>query len=506
LALAVLAVLGLFLDPTEALARVGGGDSFGGGGGSGGGGGGDDGALILLLWYIARFLIWLTIEYPAIGIPLDIVFVIVVILIFRHKAKKRGTSRRSRPAQRPARATALQRAAAVTAGLDRLREEDPNFSRPLLLDFVQLLYTRAHEHRGSGKLDNLAPYLSAAVRKQLGQQPAPGTLDAVERIVVGASRVVEVGGWGGAHRALTVEFESNYTERSGRGKAATESTLYAHERWIFRRRAGVLSRGPEAISELRCPSCGAAVDLRQDGTCPYCKNVVDRGDFHWVVSSVQVLARRPRTRAELKLSGGVETGTQLPTVVQPGLGAELRALKMRDPAFDIQQFKGRVTGIFEELQRAWTTLDWDRARAHETDHLYSTHRFWIDQYRAEGLRNVLERIEAGRVELAKVEQDAYYDAVTVRLFASMIDYVIDAEGKPVSGSKSKPRAFSEYWTFIRRAGAASDEAAEPGGCPSCGAPLKVSQAGVCAYCETKVVTGEFGWVLSAIEQDEVYGG
>ena len=160
----------------------------------------------------------------------------------------------------------------------------------------------------------------------------------------------------------------------------------------------------------------------------------------------------------------------------------------------------------EELQRAWTTLDWDRARAHETDHLYSTHRFWIDQYRAEGLRNVLERIEAGRVELAKVEQDAYYDAVTVRLFASMIDYVIDAEGKPVSGSKSKPRAFSEYWTFIRRAGAASDEAAEPGGCPSCGAPLKVSQAGVCAYCETKVVTGEFGWVLSAIEQDEVYGG
>ena len=31
-------------------------------------------------------------------------------------------------------------------------------------------------------------------------------------------------------------------------------------------------------------------------------------------------------------------------------------------------------------------------------------------------------------------------------------------------------------------------------------------AGVCTYCQVKVTTGDFDWVLSRIEQDEVYAG
>jgi len=30
--------------------------------------------------------------------------------------------------------------------------------------------------------------------------------------------------------------------------------------------------------------------------------------------------------------------------------------------------------------------------------------------------------------------------------------------------------------------------------------------GTCTYCQAKVTTGEFDWVLSRIEQDEVYVG
>ena len=510
--LAVISAVALmWLDPADALARVGGGDSYGGGGGGGGfgGGGGDDGAWIILVWYIVRFLIWLTIEYPVIGIPLDIAFVIIVILVWRRKTRRQGTGRRGTgrgaPSRAAARVPAQRRAVSVSRALERLREEDANFSRPLLLDFVQLLYTRAHEHRGSGKLEQLAPYLGPAVRKQLAQLSAGDPLTAVENVVVGASRVLEVGGWGGARRSLTVEFEANYTERRGGGEGAERATLYAHERWVFQRKAGVLSQGPDSMAALRCPSCGSAVELRPDGSCPYCDNVVDRGDFHWTVAAIQVLSRRPRDASEVHKGGGVEVGTELPTVVHPGLAAQLRALKIRDPEFDLTAFKDRVGQVFTELQEAWTSLGWERARAHETDHLYTTHRYWIDQFQAAGARNVLERIQLGRIELAKVEQDAYYDAVTVRVFASMLDYTVGPDGQLLSGSRNKPRSFSEYWTFIRRAGRGS-VAAEPDGCPSCGAELELSQAGVCEYCGTKVVTGEFGWVLSSIEQDEVYGG
>ena len=67
------------------------------------------------------------------------------------------------------------------------------------------------------------------------------------------------------------------------------------------------------------------------------------------------------------------------------------------------------------------------------------------------------------------------------------------------------RAYTEYWTLIRgthRRGPTRTDLA----CSNCGAPLDVNMAGHCKYCSQKVTTGDFDWVLSRIEQDEVYAG
>src|SRR5438128_12597683 len=67
---------------TEAFARVGGGQPYGGGGGSGGGGGG------ALVYLIVRLLLWLTIEHPVIGIPVDIIVIVLVFYWFIKPASK----------------------------------------------------------------------------------------------------------------------------------------------------------------------------------------------------------------------------------------------------------------------------------------------------------------------------------------------------------------------------------------------------------------------------------
>src|SRR6476659_10900119 len=73
LLLLVVGLVSLMLVPLEVLARVGGGGSYSGGGGHGGsGGGGGGGAIIWLIFQLIRLLAYLTIEYPAVGIPLDI--------------------------------------------------------------------------------------------------------------------------------------------------------------------------------------------------------------------------------------------------------------------------------------------------------------------------------------------------------------------------------------------------------------------------------------------------
>ena len=95
----IVAVFGLlaFL-AVNVFGRVGGGHSYSGGsrGGGGGGGGshgggsggsGDGGALVWLIFEAVRFLVYLTVNYPLIGIPVDIVVIGGIIYISRRSRR-----------------------------------------------------------------------------------------------------------------------------------------------------------------------------------------------------------------------------------------------------------------------------------------------------------------------------------------------------------------------------------------------------------------------------------
>jgi hypothetical protein len=96
--------------------------------------------------------------------------------------------------------------------------------------------------------------------------------------------------------------------------------------------------------------------------------------------------------------------------------------------------------------------------------------------------------------------------VAVRLWGTGRDVTTEAaSGRVVGGSARRPRRYSEYWTLIRGASVRGAPRTEKA-CPSCGGPLAVSMAGNCEYCGTLVTSGAFDWVLSRIEQDDVYAG
>ena len=118
---------------------------------------------------------------------------------------------------------------------------------------------------------------------------------------------------------------------------------------------------------------------------------------------------------------------------------------------------------------------------------------------------MLNDVILDNIELVKVRSDKFYDAITCRLFASMIDYTQDENGKVMCGSTSRSTRFSEYWTFVRSRGA-SENTKGDAVCPNCAAELNISMAGECEYCGSKLTSGQFDWVLSEIQQDEEYTG
>jgi hypothetical protein len=495
---AALVIAALLLDPVEAWARVGGGQSFGGGSYSGGGGssssGGGDGDLIF-------FLIWLCLEHPVIGIPVTIVVIIVLVVKARNAKRYQRAESGSYlppPAARPSsRPHQVRRPAVDIAGLQR---SDPNFSLPAFLDFAQVVYTRCHHERAKGSLEAVGAYLAQPAQVMLGQRSQG--LQEVRDIIFGATRIASAGPRG-QHLVVEVHFETNLTEQRG-GQA---QQLLVTERWTFRKQMGSLSPSPAQLVSMACPSCGNPAETRPNGSCVHCDTPIGAGQVLWQVTETSLIRQEPVKPPPLSFGSGEEAGTRLPTVLDPMLGTQLRAFQTRYPDFQLPAFRQQVRDIFLALQDAWTEGRWERARAYQTDHLYQSHRYWMERYRRFGLRNVLEQVEVLDVTLVRITADAFYESATVRIKARMIDYTVDKGGAVVGGHKSRPRTFTEYWTFIRTAGKSSARVGDLQHCPACGAPLdKLSQTGVCGYCDAKIASGAHDWVLSSIEQDESYTG
>ena len=223
-----------------------------------------------------------------------------------------------------------------------------------------------------------------------------------------------------------------------------------------------------------------------------------------LVKDVKVLGREARGPL---LTGDVpEVGTDRSSVMQPGFDSLRKQFEQNYPTFSWGEFEARAGLIFAELQAAWSTLNWERARPHETDNIFQMHQYWIDAYRRQGLRNALDNCKIIAMQPMKIKEDAFYNAITLRIWAEGNDYTVDRKGKVVAGSQKQLRRWSEYWTFIRNRGAGDRPVRVDLNCPNCGAPLKVNATGVCEFCGGKITSGDFDWVLSKIEQDESYAG
>src|SRR4030095_10832196 len=335
----------LLLIPLEVVARVGGGQSYGGGrsGGSDGGGSGGGGAIVWLIFEAIRMLVYLTIEYPRIGIPLDIIVLLGVVYYFKRRKSTVSFSSIVPP---------VVDAQPTEAGrsLERLRKFDPNFSQIVFTDFVYSLYAKAHDARGHGQaaLDLFSPYLSESARKTLLDRNPPG-LKEVTGIIVGSMKIVQVVGLDTPVVKVGIVFESNYTEVVA-GNAAM--TYYVTERWTLERKRDLLSPPPAQATALHCPRCGAPLQRDTVGACAFCGTKIDSGEFQWFVRSISL--EKSEARGPQLISDVQEVGTNFPTVVQPNFAAIRSQFETNNPQFSWGQFQERARLIFNELQAAWS--------------------------------------------------------------------------------------------------------------------------------------------------------
>ena len=490
-------LLGVLLVAADAFARGGGGHSFSGGsshsysGGSSSGYSGGGGSNSFGIFYLLSMLS-----------PLQMLALVIIgILVFWLKVKYF-------PSEDPdvsENAIATQYAPpSIDAGLQALMADDPEFSMPFFRDFCFSLYSTLHHARGLGEAEvtKYKAYLSDGACLQLlsVNRNQDGINHPIIGVVIGAFQVASVS-QDEKQTKISVTFDANFTQEAA--GASKQQSFYSREVWVFVRDRGVHSKKPALNRQIQCPSCGSPAKSDLHGKCPACNQVIRSGVYDWFIKELNVI--EVSNRPPLLTSTVAEVGTDFPTIYDQHLPLMQAKVLSELRLTDFNSMNDRAQQIFYQLQKTWSARDLSLLRPYETNSLYETHLYWIEEYKKQKLVNRLTDVKIEKVELVKLFIDAHYVSATLRIFAVLKDWTETEGGQTVCGSKYNPREFSEYWTLIR-----SRSFQQPKGgfnqCPACGAPLKISQAGECEYCHSIVTSGEFDWVLSSIEQDESYRG
>ena len=135
--------------------------------------------------------------------------------------------------------------------------------------------------------------------------------------------------------------------------------------------------------------------------------------------------------------------------VEAGLGH----IRQMDASFDEQRFNDQVMDIFFKIQGSWMNRDLSPVTGLLTDEMRRIFQEDLDRLLRDKQINRLENIAVRNVEIVEAWQETGQDYITALIYANLLDYTTDdASGAVVSGSKTEPVKFEEYWTFTRPVG------------------------------------------------------
>lgn len=132
--------------------------------------------------------------------------------------------------------------------------------------------------------------------------------------------------------------------------------------------------------------------------------------------------------------------------------AGLSHIRQFDASFDENRYTDLVMDNFFKIQGAWMNRDLTPVQGILTDEMRRTFQSDLDRLISDKQINRLENIAVRNVEIVEAWQESGQDYINTLIYANLLDYTTDESGTVLSGSKSDPVKFEEYWTFTRPVG------------------------------------------------------
>ena len=148
-------------------------------------------------------------------------------------------------------------------------------------------------------------------------------------------------------------------------------------------------------------------------------------------------------------SYGTMPAPEAPTVDEP----DFNSIRILDPGFRPDQFVKSAQDIFFKGQAAWSRNDVATLTSLCKPEIAQAWEQELANLNARGWSNRIDNIALRATEITEAWTEQGQDYITVRFEANLFDYTVDEKsGAVMSGSKSEPVAFEEFWTFNRPVG------------------------------------------------------
>lgn len=130
----------------------------------------------------------------------------------------------------------------------------------------------------------------------------------------------------------------------------------------------------------------------------------------------------------------------------------LAHIRQFDQTFDENRYNDQVMDYFFKIQGAWMNRDLTTVLPLLSDEMRRVFQADLDKLIRDKQINRLENIAVRKVDIVEAWQESGQDYINTLIYANLLDYTTDEAGTVLSGSKSDPVKFEEYWTFTRPVG------------------------------------------------------
>jgi predicted lipid-binding transport protein (Tim44 family) len=156
--------------------------------------------------------------------------------------------------------------------------------------------------------------------------------------------------------------------------------------------------------------------------------------------------RFARAKQTLSYQYASNAGTAQESEIYQGGGAGVQSVAINE-----QFVKDIAQSTYKTLQEAWSKGDLSPVKTLITPRMYEYLTRQLEELKAQGLKNIVEIVYIGEVNIVEVEGEDDNKVAVVRIDALLRDYTADKNNMIVEGSKDTPVDAREYWAFVGKA-------------------------------------------------------